>query len=71
MSFCFFKKTLSWETDLSINLGDFTVKKPRKIWKGNLCLAKKRDKVEMECDVPQKIIIICVTHVHFFYSNFN
>ena len=39
--FLLFLKAFSWETDLLVALGDFTVKK-RKIWKGNPYVTENR-----------------------------
>ena len=64
-----FLKAFSWETDLWVTLGDFTVKKKnktkqknRKIGKGNLYLTEI-NKVETKYDVRKIIAIICVTYV--------
>ena len=40
--FLLFLKAFSWETDFWITLGDFKVKKTRKIGKGNLHLSENR-----------------------------
>ena len=37
-----FLKAYSWKTDLWVTLGDFTVKRKRKIGKGNLYLSENR-----------------------------
>ena len=52
--FLLFLKAFSWETDLWVTLGDFTVKKNRKMGKRNLYLTENRlSKNEMWCAVDK------------------
>ena len=51
-----FLKAFSWETDLLVTLGDFAVKKTRKIRKENLYLTENRfSRNEMWCAVINNI----------------
>ena len=59
--FLLFLKAFSWETDLWVTLGDFTVKNPAKLER-EICIELKIDYVETKCAVLQ-IIITCVTHM--------
>ena len=62
-------KSISWETDLWVALGDFTVKKrkekkkkPAKLGR-EICMLPKIDQVETKYGVWKIITVICVTYM--------
>ena len=70
--FLLFLKAFSWETDLCVTLGDFTVKKTRKIWKGNLHLTENRlSRNKMWCAADSNNYMCHVCAKDFLDSNFN
>ena len=69
--FLLFSKAFSWETDLWVTLGDFTVKK-RKIGKGNLYLTENRISWNEMCCAADNYNYMCHPCAKEFWdSNFN
>ena len=69
--FLLFLKAFSWETDLLVTLGDFTLKK-RKIGKGNLYLTENQlNRNEMWCAVVNHNHMGHICAKGFLDSNFN
>ena len=67
-----FLKAFSWETNIWVMLGDFTVKKTRKIGKGNLYLTENQfSRNEMWCasDNNNNMCYICAKEL--LDSNFD
>ena len=69
--FFLFSKPFSWETDLKVTVGDFTVKKC-KIWKGNLFLSENGfSRIEMWWAVVKHNHTRHICAKGFSDSNFN
>ena len=67
-----FSQAFSWETDLWVTLGDFTVKKMQKTGKGSLYLTENQfSRNEMWCAADNQNFICQTCAKEVLDSNFN